>query len=221
MILTDRRVEALWKSAKFKALLRRIIFDEAHCISEWSGADFRPDYGRLGRLQWLMPKHARFYFASATMPPKVLREVRSKMHLYNENCTMIQRSNDRTNIVLGVRKMVHPQNSFQDLAFLIPDRWKPGDPPPPKFMVFANSRNETREACLWLREATPVDLRNKFVWFHSGMSSRFREKQMERLKSGAIWGVFCTDAAGMVSQATLALSFVLINHRDSIFGTFN
>ncbi|KAJ7161557.1 hypothetical protein C8R46DRAFT_1037757 [Mycena filopes] len=28
---------------------------------------------------------------------------------------------------------------FKDLAFLIPENWKPGDPPPPKFLIFFDS----------------------------------------------------------------------------------
>ncbi len=35
--------------------LKRIIVDEAHCISEW-GSDFRPDYGRIGRYKESFPQ---------------------------------------------------------------------------------------------------------------------------------------------------------------------
>ncbi|KAH9014978.1 P-loop containing nucleoside triphosphate hydrolase protein [Lactarius pseudohatsudake] len=36
-ILTDWRFLDLWKSKRFVNKLRSMIFDEAHCISQWSG----------------------------------------------------------------------------------------------------------------------------------------------------------------------------------------
>ncbi|KAM6498790.1 P-loop containing nucleoside triphosphate hydrolase protein, partial [Amanita muscaria] len=41
------------------------------------------------------------------------------------------------------------------------------------------------------------DLDKNIVWFHSGMSPEFRRDAIEKLKDGHIWGIICTDAAGM------------------------
>jgi hypothetical protein len=46
----------------------------------------------------------------------------------------------------------------------------------------------------------PLQSREKVVWFHSGMSMDFHVDAMDKLRRGDIWGVCCTDAAGMVSR---------------------
>ncbi|EGN93626.1 hypothetical protein SERLA73DRAFT_115651, partial [Serpula lacrymans var. lacrymans S7.3] len=43
-----------------------VTIDEAHWISEW-GDGFRPEYGDLGRLQWILPRHISFHAASVTI----------------------------------------------------------------------------------------------------------------------------------------------------------
>jgi hypothetical protein len=44
------------------------------------------------------------------------------------------------------RSLVFPAKSFRDLAFLIPDNFKEGDPPPPKFLIFFDNTKEAERA---------------------------------------------------------------------------
>ncbi|KDQ05811.1 hypothetical protein BOTBODRAFT_79723, partial [Botryobasidium botryosum FD-172 SS1] len=76
MINNNPRFEELWANPSFCKRVNRVIFDEAHCISEWG--DFRPDYRRLCKLIYIC-MNAIFLLASATMPDKVLRDVRQCM----------------------------------------------------------------------------------------------------------------------------------------------
>jgi superfamily II DNA/RNA helicase len=71
---------------------------------------------------------------------------------------------------------------------------------PPLFMVFVNKRTESEELAKKEWENLPPNFREKVMWFHSGMSPEFREEVIRKLKSGEIWGIMCTDAAGMVSR---------------------
>jgi superfamily II DNA helicase RecQ len=193
-ILNDRRFLDLWKSKQFVKKLHSIIFDEAHCISQWSG-EFRPEYAEVGRLRWLLPKHVIFYAASATLPYHVLEHVKSSLHMRPERTREIRLTNDRPNIHLVTLEMLDPLSSYHDILRVFNFD---GHPPPPLFMVFCNDRRETERLCQYARLHTPAELTDKLVWFHSGMSTRFRTDTIERLRQREIWGIFCTDAAGMV-----------------------
>lgn len=72
--------------------------------------------------------------------------------------------------------------------------------PPPKFMLFVNQRKESEEIVGFQWDDLPPGFRDKVVWFHSGMSSQFRDDAIRRLRDGELWGIICTDAAGMVSN---------------------
>jgi len=51
--------------------------------------------------------------------------------------------------------MAFPANSFRDLAFLIPEGFKEGDPPPPKFLVFFSDRKVAAVAAQYLQSRLP------------------------------------------------------------------
>jgi len=65
----------------------------------------------------------------------VLLDVMKILQIRKDNAYVIERSNDRANISICVREMLHPANSYLDLVFLIPEH-----PPPgwrcPKFLIF-------------------------------------------------------------------------------------
>jgi superfamily II DNA/RNA helicase len=67
-------------------------------------------------------------------------------------------------------------------------------------MVFVNKQKESEEGCEQEWNNAPNHyLKTKVVWFHSGMSPHFQADKIEDLKEGQIWGILCTDTAGMVS----------------------
>ena len=72
--------------------------------------------------------------------------------------------------------------------------------PPPKFMVFVNRQKESEEIVEFQWDNLLPVLQDKVVWFHSGMSPQFRDDAIRRLRDGELWGIICTDAAGMVSN---------------------
>jgi superfamily II DNA helicase RecQ len=133
------------------------------------------------------------------MPGLVLSDVQAKLQMRTEKTTIIRRSNDRPNIYFVVEEMKYSAKSMLDLERILN---LDGKTQPPLFMVFVNKRAESEELAKKEWENLPPNLREKVVWFHSGMSPEFREKVIGKLQSGdsEIWGIMCTDAAGMVSR---------------------
>lgn len=197
--MDDSRFRILFENIKFTSRLFNITFDEGHCISQWGGDDFRPEYKKTQMLRWLLPDHVRFHIASATMPPLILDDVRTILGICEDTIEYVRLSNDRPNIHFMVAEMQYSVKSMHDL-----DRILKLDPehPPPKFMVFSNKRKEAERLAKKYRAELPPELRHKIVWFHSGMSREFKEDMMEKLRRGEIWGIVCTDAAGMVCGNT-------------------
>ncbi|EIW73940.1 P-loop containing nucleoside triphosphate hydrolase protein [Coniophora puteana RWD-64-598 SS2] len=159
----------------------------------WTGGTFRSEYAEVGALHWLLPRHAIIHAALATMPPHVLKSVKSTLQLDPSKTTEVRRTNDRPNTHLMAVEMIDPLRSCHALSCAID--FKAGLPP--KFMAFANSRKETKKLCKYARSQAGPENEHQYVWFHAGMSEVFREEMMEKLQNGEVWGIFATDAAGM------------------------
>lgn len=199
----------------FLALVKAFVFDEAHSIVEWG--TFRPEYQELSRLHYRL-MNVPFVFASATFSMAVLKDIKMLFGLTPTNLVEIHRSNDRPNICVGVRKIVHALSSYKDLAFLVPGSWKEGGDAPPKFVIFFNSIVEAVHAAKYLRNRLPPHLRYLIKWFHADMSEQYKDTTLERLRKGEIWGICATDSFGLVCIHSLALwlkrTYIIQGHRS-------
>lgn len=178
--------------------LVNFVLDEAHVIREWGGT-FRSDYLKIGPICYMLPRLVPFHLGSATLGPELQHEVQHNLRLRPDTTSVTRMDIDRPNIFLVVRRMSHAASSYEDLAFIIQIGLKPGDPMPPKFLVFFNSRGEAQAGAEYLRARLSPELRDKVKWFHSGMTDEFREDEMHALIVGDVLGDGSTDAAGMVS----------------------
>ena len=121
-----------------------VIFDEAHGISAWD--EFRPEYKEVGRLRYILPKNIPIIITSATLPPLVFDDAKEILQLRSDKLAIFCCSSDRPNIHIVVHAIQNSLSSFADLEFILCN-WKPGDPPPPKFLVFFDDINDTVKAC--------------------------------------------------------------------------
>ena len=198
LLLNDKRFEILWTKKQFTDNIVNFVLDEAHVIKDW-GSTFRTDYLKIGPIRYLFPRMIGFHLGSATIGPGLVPELVKNLHLRTDKLSVMRLNTDRPNIHLVVRRMQHPLNSYEDLGFIIKKNLGSGDAPPPKFLVFFNSRGEAQAGAEYLRARLSTDLRDKVKWFHSGMTDDFREKEMHALIIGESYGEGSTDAAGMVS----------------------
>lgn len=187
--------EEVWKATRFISKLISVVWDEAHLITGW--ASFRPDLGEGNRLRNLIPGTIPFVLPSATMPQDVLNETISAMNLRRDRLLIFQRSNDRPNVYLTVRKIRHALSSFRDLEFLVPENWKPGIKIP-RFVVFFDNIEESIKAAEVVRQRLPPEYRERIVWFNADNTPRFRERVTADFLNHKMFGLFCTDAFGMV-----------------------
>ncbi|KAI0733005.1 hypothetical protein BC629DRAFT_1302085, partial [Irpex lacteus] len=163
------------------------------------------------------------------MPPPLISQLKQEFRLTEQNTTIFQRSNDRPNIAIVVRRMEHPQDSFEDLAFLVPKDWKEGDTPPPKFMVFFDNKKDAEGAAKFLRSRVSLDLQEKVPWFHAGMTKYFRVEQVIKLRGDddedteEVWGFSATDSGGLgldVPNVGIVVQYKTTNNLDTAVQRF-
>ncbi|KAJ3495027.1 hypothetical protein NLJ89_g10694 [Agrocybe chaxingu] len=186
--------ERIAKNPGFAGKVISTIFDEAHCIGAWG--TFRPEYSQVGRLRLFLPKSIPVVLTSATLPELVFHDVLRILGLEPTDVEILRQSTDRPNIHIFVRPINSSLSSFSDLSFLLKG-WKPGDPPPPKFLIFFDNIADSIKACLYLRSLLPPEYRHKINWFNSEMSSTFKRDETQNLATGVSWGENATESFGM------------------------
>jgi hypothetical protein len=119
----------------------------------------------------------------------MLQEVKTILGMWTETTHLFLQSKNRPNIKLVVQKLKYPVNSFQDLAFLIPDNWDFALPLPYKIIIFFNNITESINATTYLHSLIPAEHTNKVVWFNSKMSQQFCEEELVRFKANISYGL--------------------------------
>ena len=131
--------------------LLAIIFDEAHCISQWGG-DFRPAYAQVDKLRALVPIHVPVLLTSATLNQKALKEVCEIMKVDLWNAFYLNRGNHRANISVSVFRM-EGSKDFTAVCKYLPRPEVVTSPADfPKSIIFTNSVNDTQILCRKLRQ---------------------------------------------------------------------
>jgi superfamily II DNA helicase RecQ len=194
--------EKLLRKKHFIDYVIAIVLDKAHCITMWG--KFRPEYKEFGRLRFMLTHHVPYLITSATLTPEMLHEIMKMLDPHRKNDPItIQTYTDCPNIKLCVRKIKHSLASYRDLLFLVPEGWKSGDPAPEKFLVFFDDIHNSILAAKALQVLLPHAYREKIAWFNSDMTTEYKETQINRLRTGNIWGLCTTESFGMVSLETI------------------
>ena len=220
MILSKVFITQLIRNREFASRLLSIVVDEAHVVSHW-GAGFRKKYGTLGILRALLPRNTPFVAMSATLSPRVRKDVMQKLQYDENSYTDLSLGNDRENVSIVVRAMQHAMNTYRDLDFIIPDNLE-SPCQIKKTFIYADTLTVANDIEDRLYERCPEALQyTGFIRpYSAGFSVKYRKDVMEKFRKGEVRILICTDAAGMVSKVTSRLlTPVLTNTRGATFLT--
>ena len=210
IILSKPFIKEVLRNPAMASRILSIVVDEAHVVSHW-GSGFRKQYAELGILRAILPKGTPFVAMSATLAPRVRRDVLKKLQFDEKNFVDINIGNDRPNVSIVVRAIQNPMNTYSDLDFVIPDGVKTtGDIP--KTFIYADQISAEVGLETRLTERLPPELREigAIRPFSAAFSPEHRQELLNLFKAGVVRVLICTDAAGMVGALIRNLqSFVL------------
>ncbi|TAF83548.1 MAG: ATP-dependent DNA helicase RecQ, partial [Sphingobacteriales bacterium] len=190
--------------------LEYVVFDEAHCISQW-GQEFRPDYLNAGRVIADKSKsyQMRKLLFSATISDQVLEEVQ---FIFTENGKFPDKSIQqvdgldktynpvRDHIKMDFKHSVNEDNRLREIALYInPEKF---NSELSRAIIFVKSRKKVEECTLLFPDILKAEFPNciyadKVGAFHAGMDAEDRKEAYGKYKSGEILILFATKAFGM------------------------
>jgi RecQ family ATP-dependent DNA helicase len=182
--------------------LEFVVFDEAHCISQW-GQEFRPDYLNASRQ---IEGYSGVYqmkklLFSATISEQVFDEISILM----PGIVTVEGTEKIYNPVRDHINMDFKRNVAEDDRLLeISNYLKSGrfNPELSRAIIFVKSRKKVEECTLLFPDILKAEFPNcnyedKVGAFHAGMDAEDRKDTYEKYKTGEILILFATKAFGM------------------------
>ncbi|NLE38438.1 MAG: DNA helicase RecQ [Pirellulaceae bacterium] len=159
--------------------LRRIVIDEAHCISHW-GHDFRPEYRQLAVLRASFPSASMHAF-TATATQRVRDDIVEQLRL-RDPAVLVGRF-DRPNLVYRVLPSVDRRAQILEVL-----RRHAGE----AAIVYCLSRKDTEAMANFLRDAGL-----RAAHYHAGMERDARRAAQDDFAREKVDVVVATVAFGM------------------------
>ena len=167
-----------------EGLLKRIVIDEAHCVSQW-GRDFRPDYLELKKIKQYFPQ-VSILALTATAPKRVRDDV--ILQLSMENTLYFQLSYNRPNLYLEIRNKKLFYNPIEDIAKIIKKYYKNKSG-----LIYCNSKNDCEKIAKILSKNHNINC----DYYHAGLSDIKRSEIQDNWMNDEIKVIVATLAFGM------------------------
>ncbi len=162
--------------------IQMLAIDEAHCISHW-GHDFRPDYGRLGRLRKRLG-NPQTVALTATATELVQKDIALVLEL--ENPATFVSGFARENLALKVESPSSNSEKDERLTTFLNER-------PGCGIIYAS----TRKSCEHIVELLDGQVNRPVAFYHAGMQPQTRREVQENFMSGETPIIVATNAFGM------------------------
>lgn len=183
--------------------LEYVVFDEAHCISQW-GQEFRPDYLNAGRkvAGYSRAYQMRKLLFSATISEQVFEEISILMPgVVTVEGTEKSYNPVRDHIKMDFKHNVVEDNRLFEIAnYLETGKFKPELS---RAIIFVKSRKKVEECSLIMSDSLKevfganCSFAEKVGAFHAGMDAEDRKDTYDKYKTGEIVILFATKAFGM------------------------
>lgn len=162
-------------------------------------------------MRSFLPRGTPIIALSATLTPRVRRDVASRLNL-STRYALINEGNNRLNITIAVVQCKYSLKSLHDLTFIIPIMtYHPLDIP--KTFLYADNIEVGRKIVFFLTSLLPVHLQHTGIIrpYNARHTVEYRTEAMRHFREGNIRVLVCTDAAGMVSHFFIQIIYELLN----------
>ena len=179
LYLSPERLQSDWVLERIKNLpINLITIDEAHCVSQW-GHDFRPAYLKIAKLKEYFPK-VPFLALTASATKRVQEDILVQLQMNNPQ--IFTKSFARENLAYMVFNV-------EDKLHLMEQILKKNQQPS---IIYVNNRKACSETANQLQS-----LGYTATYYHGGLSSKEKEKQMQLWMDEKVQIIVATNAFGM------------------------
>ena len=181
----ERQANPLWLESVAELIIKGVVIDEAHCISQW-GHDFRPAYRQLIRTTTGLGRRTPVLAVTATAPAQVMEDVSSQISPEGTPVTTVRLPSARSNIRLGAMIV---DGLLERLAILR--------------QISSEHRGQTGLAYLLTKQDAGIAsefLRSEGFAaqsYHGGLNADERAARIEPWQTGAVDIMCATSALGM------------------------
>jgi ATP-dependent DNA helicase RecQ len=176
----ERLQTEIFRTRAVKMSICLLAIDEAHCISQW-GYDFRPPYLEIAEFRAHIGMNIPCLALTATATPEVQQDIQEKL-LFRQGSRVFRKSFLRDNLSYSVFETEDVYNRLLRVLEGVPGT----------SVVYANTRRETEEIALWLRQnQVSAD------FYHAGLSPSERSVRQDAWIKDKTRVIVATNAFGM------------------------